>query len=311
MASASYGWAQPTVRRLCELDQSNIRFCLEPDRATRHYVALCVRGWVRAAGTLGGVEWLAERIAKRNRRNLLREIWGVDLGPANLLSRCHGGVWPAVRYDQLALVLADEVRRAAMARLPRLRSKEAIILAEAPIGLVRLAVMRVALTQGVPVINYVATGIHRRADPLTDREVLTRLSRVKRYSDFATVIYDMLVDCPLPDPPWPGTQTIRPVRTLREVRQAGDRFQNCLRDPSYALPVSAGDLAIYIVESSKEPVCASLKYDRVLRSWRLNEIKGLRNGRPSPRLSRSIRDAFAAAGFPYLPVSPLGHWFDQ
>jgi hypothetical protein len=53
-----------------------------------------------------------------------------------------------------------------------------------------------------------------------------------------------------------------------------------------------------------------LMHDRALKSWRLNELKGVKNARLSPAVSRAIKDTFRDAGFPYLPEVPLGYWFD-
>lgn len=306
MLTASYGWAQPIVRRLCELDQRNIRFCLEPDRATLHFVALCIRGWTRRSAGVGEIEWLATRLARQGRRLLIGEIWGRDLGSPRLLSRCRGGVWPAARYDQLAALLADQPRRAALARLARVRSKDVAVLAATPAALLRGPAMDVVFRHGLSATSYVLAGIRRRGPLISEPDVLGRLSRVKSFHDFAQAIHDALLDVPFPEPPWPGSATLRPLRTLREVHAVGEQFQNCLSDPSQALVALAGEMAIYVGEPRTGRVCASLVHDRALGSWRLGEIKGVRNARLSPAAAKSICRAFEWAGFPYLPNGPLG-----
>jgi hypothetical protein len=310
MPSAAYGWAQPVVRRLCELDHRNIRFCLEPDRPTLHYVALCIRGWARSSNRLGGAEWLAARLARQGRRSLLDEIWGCDLGSPRLLSRCCGGVWRAKGYDQLAAVLSDANRRAAFARLSKIRAREVAILASAPLTLVHHNAIEVAVRHGLPMTLYVLAGVRKQAPTLTEREVLARLARVGSASDFADMVHEALLDVALPEPPWQGSPTLRPVRTLRELRATAEKFNNCLASAERALRVLTGDLAIYVIDTPTASACAGLRRDQVLHSWRLNEIKGVKNARPPPTLLKSVKVAFAAAGFPYLPKGPLGFVFE-
>lgn len=104
---------------------------------------------------------------------------------------------------------------------------------------------------------------------------------------FELVEDDMLP--PLPPPPFPGTQRLRPVATKAGIRNAAAVYRNCLRA---RLPtVAAGDSAIYewlgspsvVLEISRDPIFG----------WILEEAKVARNGtvpaKARPRLIADLR----------------------
>jgi hypothetical protein len=306
MTTASYGWAQPIVRRLCEFDTRNIRFCLEADRPTLHFIGLAIRGWARAGAGRCDLKTLACSLTSQKRRSLLAALWGQDLGSPGLLSRCRGRLWPMVRYDDLAAVLADPERRRVLARLQKLRSKDIVVLAGASADLLQTQALAFLLRHGLTAASYVGVGLARRGFS-GDPDAVLECATQDRVLD---VVLAALIDEPLPAPPWPGTPAIRPMVTLREVTAAGASLRNCLTRPEIALRVLGGDLALYSVETTRGPACASLKLDRVLASWRLNELRLAGNRALAPATARSIRGAFEAAGFPYLPQNPLAPWYD-
>ncbi len=311
MPSVSYRWAQPVVSRICEVEPRNIPFCLEPNRATLHYVALCIRGWSLGRERLGDIEWLAVRISRDARRTLLREIWRADLGSPRLLSHCYGGVWPAMRYDQLSDVLRDPNLRQTLSRRARWTPREFAEIVEAPASLTRFISSAVVQRLGLSATAYVVAGLLKHVPNMTESEAYKRLSPSKDPADVVKIITDIVLDVSAPEPPWPGSSEIRPLLSVRELREAARRFHNCLADDQIAVRLLSGDLVIYVAETPKGPVCCSLKHDRVLKSWRLTQVQGVKNTVPSRAISKEIHRAFAALGFPYLPDSPLGYWFDR
>jgi hypothetical protein len=94
------------------------------------------------------------------------------------------------------------------------------------------------------------------------------------------------------------------------VRQAGQLFSNCLTDCDYGWRSFCGNNVIYIAQVRGLHFCRQLKRDRLLRSWRVTEIKGPRNAKPTRAQPITITGIFAEAGFPYLPKSVLEFWYD-
>lgn len=307
MRSASYGWAQSTVRQLCELDPINIAFCLEPDNATRHYVGLAVRGRQRAAASS---EWLAQHLARAKRRDLLSSLWGRDLGSTRLLSRCAGRTWSRGHYDDLAVALADPQRRAAIARADRVYSRDAPVFARAPLDLLDAHAIDLFGRNGVATVTYVADALARRSPGHVKTFTWAAQRTAMPSARLLEPVCRTLIDEPLPCPPWQGAPGVRPLRTLRQITAAGIELKNCLADLEIAVWALAGNVAYYVTDKPYARACACLRFDRVLGSWRLSELKGPRNKTLAPSSARQIRDTFRQAGFPYLRRNPLLGWVD-
>ena len=73
------------------------------------------------------------------------------------------------------------------------------------------------------------------------------VSRVLRSSEPMVAMSEAVARLPFPEPPWPGTDRLRPITSVEALRTAGARLGNCLRDKSteYAIKVAAGSSYYY------------------------------------------------------------------
>ena len=81
-------------------------------------------------------------------------------------------------------------------------------------------------------------------------------------------------------PPWPGTETIRPLVTQVDLHEEGSAMQHCVE--SYAGLVAWGEYAVYRV---LEPVRATLGLHRLGGDWRVDQAQAA----PGVALPASVR----------------------
>jgi hypothetical protein len=308
MSLVDYGWAQPTVRSLCEARRRNIALCFSLDKSTRFYLLLCIRGWERRGSP--DFEAFAADIAVKPRRAFLRKQWDIDLGSTNLLSRCSGRAWSRLNLDRLAKALGSPTLRAFLARQPTLSRKLVSFVVESGDEGFSVAHLDAFSRHGPAETQYVIQGLQRQNPLLAERDILGALKRISHEFDAGEFVHRLLIDVPLPPPIWSGTPHIWPLRTMRAIKQTGQLFGNCLVETEFGLWALAGTTTIYVGDIKGEPFCASVTRDRVFKGWRLTEVKGLRNRPLRGAVRRDILSVFEGAGFPYLPKFPLRGWID-
>jgi len=309
MTSVGYGWAHPLVRALCEKQHRNIGFCLGADRPTRFYILLALRGWEHRSDDIP-FEQFADDISSQSRRAFLTRLWGHDLGPMTALKLMSGPPWARAALDDLAEALKDVGLRRVINTQSKVTPKKLRLLSDIPSDARSPTHVEFIMRFGLEETIYVLEGIKRQSPSLTSAAALTILSGAKRKRDLEEHLHRALIDVPFPPPPWLGTPTFTPLRTMRVVKQTGQLFGNCLVDPDQGFQALSGISVIYVVDVKGIPFCAQVKRDRVFRSWRVHEIKGLQNELPTRAQQQIMVSTFAEAGLPYIPKSPFEFWFD-
>jgi hypothetical protein len=310
MTSVGYGWAQPLVRDLCEAERRNIGFCLTADRATQFYILLAIRGWQRRGRLASPFHAFATDIATVSRRQMLQRLWDKDLGTLSVLRNCLGFPWSRNAIDELAEALAVKSLRDALSRQSRVTPKAVKTWLAASPEIRSSDYVELGLRFGVKEINYLLDGVARLRLPLSRADVVAALSKATRRHELEECLHRLLLDVALPPPPWLGNETVVPLRTMGAMRQTGRMFSNCLADSDYGFRALCGHVVLYVVNLRGLHFCCQLKRDRILRSWRLTEIKGPRNNKPTRSQLQAITRTFADAGFTYLPKSLLEFWYD-
>ncbi|MGD2132853.1 MAG: hypothetical protein PVI23_08675 [Maricaulaceae bacterium] len=125
-----------------------------------------------------------------------------------------------------------------------------------------------------------------RADVL-----VRRLERAKSRRRF----FEMLVDDLRPvelAAPVAETVTLRPLRTVAEVKDAGRRFRNCLSDCVHRAIFGA---SAFVEWRGEEPAVMELEREGVA-GWRLVTLLGVQNANVSARTSKLVGEALAAQG---------------
>jgi hypothetical protein len=283
---------------------------LQADAATKHFVALAIRGWELHRGRCEqALRQLSDDLFSRPRPTVLAKIWGVGLGqlgflkrlPSRVLSRCH--------YDHLITVWCDPTRRRLLSQHSRLslREIEAIACLDQPL---QVASARAIGKIGAELFEYILAVVRRHRPDLDDIGLAAALRELKRGEDLAEWLRNVLRHVELPPPPWPGTETIAPLRTVGAIRATGLEFRNCLAGEDWWLSAVLGQRCFYRVSGPDGPAIVSVALDPLLGAWRIESYRGPANAVLNPSIERRTLKVFAAAGIPYFGEYPRGRALD-
>lgn len=103
-----------------------------------------------------------------------------------------------------------------------------------------------------------------------------------------------------PAPPWNGTESISPVRTVKELYEVGLQFRNCIYE--YKRAVLEGRRYFYV--STRGPAVVSIRHDLFI-GWGLDEATGMQNKALPKAATKWIIQQFLAAGIVPLPTSEI------
>lgn len=300
---ADYGWAALFVDELCRRAPSLADFVLQAPAHTRHYIALAIVGAHRENEDWQGR--LAAALASWPRRAVLADAWGEDLGSTRALMRLGDEVFLPGTYRSLATVLSSPLRRKAHGDVMRPSERAINRIAEAPENVIAVYRGRLIASFGASGIAFLVDGIRRMRADLSDPEIDRTLNAMERPSRIERLMERLARDLVLPTPPWQGTATIKPLTTVKALRAAGLRLENCLNTFSMWNEALTGRRAFYLAEET-ELVAVSLARHDVFGTWFVHSIAKRRNGKPRADVKARILAAFAEAGFPYLDDTPIG-----
>lgn len=304
VAGNAYRWVHPAVQQIIDYCPAGARDFLEADGPTRHFVALAVRGWeVRQARSARALRELAEQIFSRPRPLVLAHLWGTGFGKLSLLKRLPGRVLPRCRYDQFAAILLDLPRRQLLAQCAKVSVRELDLVAYFDQPTLAASLRRVSKIGG-PLLDYIIAVTRRHRPDLDNRGLLSLLHELGRAEDVSTWLRRVLRHADLPPPPWDGTETITPLRTVAEIQMIGVELQNCLFDEDRSLTAVLGECCYYRVSGRYGPAVVAVVVDALLGAWRIESYRGPANAPVKPAAARHIVETFAAAGIGFFGEYP-------
>jgi hypothetical protein len=297
-----YDWAAKPLQRLCAIEPELADFALDAPPHTRHFIALALSGQ-RQAGLSDRA--LAEALPSTPRRELLRRIWGADLGSTRVLMRLADEPYEEATYRALAPVLASPQRRAAFSDLRRPTDRGILRLAEASKDVLCRFRGRLIGEFGTAGLLFLVDGLTRLRPDLGRACIERSLNALERPDRLDHLIMRLTRGLRLPPPPWGGTVTIKPLRTVAELRATGLRLENCLNGLIIWTEALSGQRVFYLAEERELCVVALARHS-VFDTWFLHSLAKRRNGVPAIDVKRRIVEAFANAGFPYFDGAPIG-----
>jgi hypothetical protein len=310
VAGNAYRWACPMVERMIRHRPAIATDLLQADAATKHFVALAIRGWeLHQGGCERALRRLSEDLFSRPRPAVLAEIWGVGLGKLGFLKRLPGRVLSRPYYDHLVAAWSDPARRKLLSQCARISPGEieTIALVDQPL---HVASARAIKKIGAELFDYVLGVVRRHRPDLDDIGLAAALRELKRAEDLADWLRNVLRHADLPPPPWPGTETIVPLRAVGEIKATGNEFRNCLAGEDCWLSAVLGQRCFYRVSGRDGPAIVSVAFDPLLGAWRVESYRGPANAVLKPSTERRTLKAFAAAGIPYFGEYPRGRALD-
>jgi hypothetical protein len=201
VAGNAYRWACPMVERMIRHRPAIATDLLQADAATKHFVALAIRGWeLHQGGCERALRRLSEDLFSRPRPAVLAEIWGVGLGKLGFLKRLPGRVLSRPYYDHLVAAWSDPARRKLLSQCARISPGEieTIALVDQPL---HVASARAIKKIGAELFDYVLGVVRRHRPDLDDMGLAAALRELKRGEDLAVWLRNVLGHADLPPPP--------------------------------------------------------------------------------------------------------------
>ncbi len=310
IAGNAYRWACPMVERMMRHRPAIAADLLQADAATKHFVALAIRGWeLRQGRCERALQQLSEDLFSRPRPAVLAEVWGVRLGKLGFLRRLPRRVLSRHHYEHLVTAWCDPHRRQLLSQCARISRGEieAIASVDQPLN---NASVRFAAKIGAELSDYVLAVVRRHRPDFDNISLAAALRELKRAEKLAGWLHTVLGHAGLPPPPWPGTEMIVPLRTVAEIRATGREFRNCLAGEDWWLSAVLGQRCFYRIGGSIDPAIVSVAFDPLLGAWRIESYRGPANRALKRGVERRLLAAFAAAGIRYFGDYPRARALD-
>jgi hypothetical protein len=311
----AYRWAHPAIAQMVRYRPSAALDFLRADAATKHFVALAVRGWETRQGRSDRVLWrLSSDIFARPRPVVLAELWGTGFGKLNFLKKLPGRILLRRQYDQLVTTLHDPQLRGLLHQCSKISPEQLAIIAHFNEPILAAASLRAVSKIGAELFDYVMAVVLRHRPDLDDFGLVTLLRELAQADCLSAWLRMVLRQADLPPPPWDGTETIAPLRTVAEIHATGIEFRNCLFDDDRSLAAVLGQCSYYRVSGRYGPAIVSVAFDALLGAWRIDSYRGPANAPLKSAAERHIREAFAAVGIQFFGDNPreraLDGWDD-
>jgi hypothetical protein len=305
VAGNAYRWVHPAIKQMVSYRPSAALDFLRADAATKHFVALAVRGWEAHQGRSERILWqLSGDIFSRPRPVVLAELWGIGFGKLSVLKRLPGRVLSRRQYDELVRTLLDPKLRQLLHECSKILPEELAVIAHFDEPLLAAASLRKVSKIGTELFGYVIAVLQRHRPDLDDIGLVAVLREFGRTDGLSVWLRKVLRHADLPPPPWDGTEAIAPLRTVAEIHATGVALRNCLFDDERSLAAVLGQCCYYQVSGRCGPAVVSVAFDALLGAWRIESYRGAANARLKPAAERHILEAFAAVGIRFFGDYP-------
>ena len=305
VAGYAYRWAYPTIDQMVRHRPAAALDFLQADATTKHFVALAIRGWEAHQGRSERVlHQLAAEIFSRPRPTVLAELWGTGFGKLSFLKRLPGRVLQRRQYDELVRTLLDPQQRQLLHECAKISPEELAIIAHFKEPIVAAASLRKISKIGTELFDYVLAVIRRHRPDLDDMGLVTVLREFGRTEGLSNWLRKLLRRADLPPPPWDGTETIKPLRSVAEIQSTGVELRNCLFDDDRSLLAVLGQCYYYRVYGRYGPGVVSIAFDSLIGAWRIESYRGPANAPLKPAAEHHILGAFAAVGIRFFGNCP-------
>lgn len=160
------------------------------------------------------------------------------------------------------------------------------------------------------VLRFLISGIAGLRADLTVHDVAAQINAIQSETTLRKLIERLLEPVPLPPPLWLGSETIRPITSIKDLRDHGLKMKNCLRSIEIIASAIRGDAAFYVVSGS-EPCVIGLTRHHLFGLWYLDDIKAASNKAVSCVHEAELKVVVLRAGFADLNSYELENLLPQ
>ena len=152
---------------------------------------------------------------------VLADLWGVGFGKLSFLKRLPGRILTRRQYDELVTTLLDPRPRHLLHQCAKISPEQLAIIAHFDEPILAAASLRAVSKIGAELFDYVMMVVRRHRPDLDDIGLVTALRELGRADGLSAWLRMVLRHADLPLPPWDGTETIAPLRTVAEIHAIG------------------------------------------------------------------------------------------
>jgi len=292
-------WAAPWALELCAADSRFAIHLAEQPRGYAHYLCL-IRMALLEQGASDSAPDDARMLRAGNKRKLLKELFPTcPAAMVNLLPKLPHKPLQAHEYCSLIQALADNKIRKHFLHIKRIKKFD-ILLANDALNFppqFRAAAMRsIKDEDDYEIFWHIMHTANRIGLNVAEREVVQAADKLGacRLDDW---LMEKVAGMPFPPPPWEGDDSIRPIRSLAELKSAGEKFNNCLSggrtQAKYASSVATGDAYFYVCE--RMPALIEVERENFW-GWRIDDMNGVKNKSLTSRQRHELTQRFMKAG---------------
>jgi len=291
-------WATGWALELCAADSRFAIHLAEQPRGYAHFLCLIRMALAERGGDANAREE-ARMLRAGNKRKLLKEVFpACPLGILNLLPKLPRKPLLQDEYRELIRALADARIRKHLMHIKRIKKFD-ILLANDALNFpaqFRAAAMR-SIKDEDEYENFfrVMHAANRLDLNIAEREIIRAVDRLEA-RDWEDWLMEKVAGMPFPPPPWEGDDNIRPIRSLAELKSAGEKFNNCLRggraQAEYASSVATGDAYFYVCDHA--PALIEVKRENFW-GWRIDDMNGVKNKTLTSRQRHELTQRFMKA----------------
>jgi len=313
-ALKSFRWCEGLVRAICEIDREFPGYLLTQSKAERQMMVVILRARDSRSGKKMPLAELGRRIRSDNKKVLLRKnIPDCPDGLFGAMNKVGWRIMAADRYGDLIDLLREPAAAKVLRHAKRITPLTIHTLKSLdPIYRNAAVLANLRSDDDISELKYVIAVAKRFQPTATDREMARSLDHYLkkrpiehgyRTGSMTQWVGRRLRKSKFPTPPWEGTNSIRPLKSIAEIGRIAQEFRNCIAD---SIPSIIVDSKHYYVYRGRINAIISLERDPAL-GWGVGEILGQGNRQVSGDLSAEIRRAFGKAGFgEYLGWESLG-----
>jgi len=264
-------WLSDWMRELYRVYPPFFTHLLEQPAPYLHYLGL-VRSLLDGARSSVALDAaFARRLCDSRKRELLAELVGHRTrGLTKALRRLRSRGWEMDDYRRLVALLDDALAGTTLRHAKRITPSLLKTLANLPPAMRGAPYLQrvhsyTASADLRQAIKETLAAVPEHAQALAQRE----FGAVATEKQFDKWTSRWLFRAKLPEPPWPGTSTIVPIRSGHELDWASKRFRNCLRD--YLTDIAAGQYCCYV---STAPPAVILIARLAFSRWKIGGILG-------------------------------------
>jgi len=296
-------WAAGWALDLCSAAPQFLTHLVEQPRGYVHFLCL-----IRLALLDRGVNDISmpdeALLLRTNSKKALLKTWlpSSPAGIVNLLPKLPNKPLQQDEYRWLIHALADKRIRKHLLHIKRIKKFD-IFLANDVVNLpaqFRAAAMRCIEDKGdYEVLCPIGHSAKKRGLKSPEWEILQAADQQASELEDGLVGWriNKMSGQPFPPPPWEGDDKIRPIRSLDELKNAAEKFNNCLTrgeyQRRYASRVVAGFIYFYVCDHMP----ALIEVEReIFWGWRIDEMQGIKNRFLTLHQKHELSQRFLKAG---------------